>query len=49
MKKSKGEIISTLLETVGGLLTIAAGVVALFVKDESEEPVYKLEDRHEDK
>lgn len=56
MKKSKGEIILTLLEAVGGLLTIAAGVGALFVKDEPEvpviqltEPIHKLEDKNESK
>ena len=34
MNKSKGTIILTILEALGGLLTIAASVGSLFVKEE---------------
>ena len=42
MKKSKGTVILTIMEAIGGLLTVAVGIGSLFVKDEPEVPVIKL-------
>ena len=55
MKKSKGTVILTFMEAIGGLLTVAVGIGSLFVKDEPEvpvikltEPIHKLEDKNEE-
>lgn len=44
MKRNKGEIIVTILEAVGGLATVAAGIASLFIKDEEDEPAM-IEDK----
>lgn len=43
--KSKGNVILTIIEAVGGLLTIAASVGGLFVKD--DEPQCPLISYHD--
>lgn len=50
MKKNKGTVILTILEALGGLLTIAASVGSLFVKDDEPTcPLLSYHDEVEDK